>query len=81
MISKLPLLKYLDDRPVFDDDRRNAEAFARGGIDEERQERARITEEKRARDEANRLNFKEMIRKAREEKKQADDKAAAERSA
>ena len=79
MIAKLPELKYLDDRPVFDDDRRNAEAFARGGLDEERQERARIQEEKRAREEGNRLAFKEMIRKAREEKKQAEDKAAADK--
>jgi len=39
MIAKLPDLKYLDDRPVFVDDRRNAEAFARGGLEEERQER------------------------------------------
>jgi len=39
MISKIPTLKYLDDRPVFDDDRRNAEAFARGGLEEEREER------------------------------------------
>ena len=42
MIDKLPQLKYLDDRPVFADDRRNAEAFARGGLEEERKERALI---------------------------------------
>ena len=32
MIAKLPNLKYLDDRPVFGEDRRYAEAFKRGGI-------------------------------------------------
>ena len=75
-------MKYLDDRPVFDDDRRNAEAFARGGLDEERKERALIAQEKKDRDEANRVAFKDMIRKAREEKRLADEqKAAAERSA
>lgn len=39
LIAKLPKLCYLDDRPVFEEDRRNAEAFARGGIEEERKER------------------------------------------
>ena len=42
VISKIPTLKYLDDRPVFEEDRRNAEAFARGGMEEERKERAVI---------------------------------------
>ena len=78
MISRLPNLKYLDDRPVFDDDRRNAEAFARGGLEEERKERAAIQQEKKDRDEANRVAFKDMIRKAREEKKLADDAKKAE---
>ena len=72
VIAKLPNLKYLDDRPVFDDDRRNAEAFARGGMEEERAERARIGEEKKARDDYNRLTFKEMIARARAEKAAKD---------
>jgi len=46
MIAQLPTLKYLDDRPVFDEDRAFAEAFARGGLDEERKERDRIKKEK-----------------------------------
>lgn len=45
IISKIPTLLYLDDRPVFKEDRRHAEAFQRGGIDEERAERARIKQE------------------------------------
>lgn len=68
VISKIPTLKYLDDRPVFEEDRRHAEAFARGGIEEERKERATIKQENEARDEKNRQAFRDMIAKAREEK-------------
>jgi len=82
MISRLPNLKYLDDRPVFADDRRNAEAFARGGLDEERKEREIIAQEKRDRDDRNRKHFNDMIKKAREERRAAEEaKKAAERSA
>ena len=42
IINAIPTLTYLDDRPVFKEDRRHAEAFARGGIEEERKERAAI---------------------------------------
>lgn len=65
MIAKLPTLMYLDDRPVFAEDRRHAEAFARGGIEEERKERDAINKEKAATDEKNRMAFRDMIKKAR----------------
>jgi len=42
MIHELPKLNYLDDRPVFEEDRRYAEAFHRGGIKEERMERKKV---------------------------------------
>ena len=54
MTVKLPKLSYLDDRPVFAEDRRHAEAFTRGGIEEERKERETIKQENNARDEKNR---------------------------
>lgn len=68
VISKIPTLKYLDDRPVFDEDRRHAEAFARGGIEEERKERATIKKENEEYHEKNRQAFRDMIAKARAEK-------------
>jgi dynein assembly factor 1 len=46
VIAKLTKLTYLDDRPVIDEDRRNAEAFSRGGWDAEREERDKIKKEK-----------------------------------
>lgn len=76
LISRLPNLKYLDDRPVFVDDRRNAEAFSRGGLEEERAERAKIAEEKRVKDEKNRQAFKEMLKQAREERRLAEEEKA-----
>ena len=36
MISSLPNLYFLDDRPVFELDRLGAEAWKRGGPEEER---------------------------------------------
>jgi dynein assembly factor 1, axonemal len=68
---KLPQLVYLDDRPVFKDDRRNAEAFSRGGIEEERKERTLIKKEQNEKDEKNRQAFRDMLEKAKEERKAA----------
>lgn len=65
VISKIPSLKYLDDRPVFDEDRRYAEAFAEGGLDAEREERKKVKVEKDEKHQANHDAFKEMIRKAK----------------
>jgi dynein assembly factor 1 len=78
IIAALPNLKYLDDRPVFVDDRRHAEAFSRGGLDEERKERDKIKQEKNEKDEMNRQAFKDMIAKARAERKAAEEKLKAE---
>jgi dynein assembly factor 1, axonemal len=80
IISKCRLLKYLDDRPVFDDERRRVDAWAAafeiGGIDEaneaERAEIKKIRKEKDEADERNMEAFSKMmqegmaIRRARE---------------
>lgn len=82
VIAKISTLTYLDDRPVFKEDRRHAEAFAKGGIEAERKERELIKKEEADRDYKNHMAFKEMMRKAREEKRAADEaKARAEAEA
>lgn len=74
MIAKLPPLKYLDDRPVFEEDRRRAEAYARGGIEAEREEMKLIKKEKEDKHWANHEAFKQMIAKAREEKVEKEER-------
>lgn len=75
LITSIPTLKYLDDRPVFEDDRRAAEAFSRGGFDEERKERDKIRKEKDDEHWKNHEAFQDMIKRARAEKKQAEEDA------
>jgi len=65
-------MRYIDDRPVFEDDRRCAEAFNRGGIEEERAEKRRIKEEKSQAHDRNMRLFQEMIENSRREKKERD---------
>jgi dynein assembly factor 1 len=62
----------LDDRPVFEDDRRRAEAFIRGGIQAERDEAKKIRKEKDDKHWANHEAFHEMIKDARKRKTDAD---------
>lgn len=47
MIVHLPQLTYLDERPVFPDERRTTEAWARGGDSAETDERSKIRAEKK----------------------------------
>uniref|UniRef100_A0A7S3J2B2 Uncharacterized protein n=1 Tax=Euplotes harpa TaxID=151035 RepID=A0A7S3J2B2_9SPIT len=75
LIAKMPGLRYLDDSPVFPEDRRYAEAFAEGGIDKEREERKRIKQEKDEEHWRNHEAFREMIRKAKEEKARREAEA------
>lgn len=67
VIARLPNLKYLDDRPVFEEDRRFAEAFARGGVIAEREERKVWNAEKEAERMRQHEAFREMVSRARAE--------------
>lgn len=67
---RLKELRYLDDRPVFEEDRRFAEAFFRGGLEEERAERKRWQQEKEAERLRNHEAFREMINQARRERQE-----------
>lgn len=76
IIAKIPTLKYLDDSPVFPEDRRYAEAFAAGGVEKEREERKKVKQEKDDEHWKNHEAFREMIRKAKEEKKRKEEEKA-----
>jgi len=45
MVNTLKDLKYLDDRPVWDSERRQCEAWLKGGREAEMLERKKIQEE------------------------------------
>ncbi|CAM9239642.1 unnamed protein product [Ectocarpus sp. 8 AP-2014] len=80
LVSKCATLKYLDDRPVFDDERCRCAAWskgmAEGGIsraqEAEREEMAKIRESKRAAEQRQYLAFEQqMMREGLEARKQA----------
>lgn len=52
---------------MFDEDRRYAEAFYKGGLEAEREERKKYKKEQEDKHMANHLAFKEMIERARRE--------------
>ncbi|CAN0569964.1 unnamed protein product, partial [Ectocarpus sp. 12 AP-2014] len=68
LVSKCATLKYLDDRPVFDDERRRCAAWSKGmtegGIlraqEAEREEMAKIRESKRAAEQRQYLAFEQV---------------------
>lgn len=69
LITKLPGLKYLDDKPVFEDERRFAEAWKRGGLEEERKERALHAKEEEEAHWRRHDEFREMMNKYKKEQK------------
>ena len=67
LISKIDTLKYIDDKPIFEDEKRFALAFAKGGYEEEKKERARYREEIRLKEEQRIRDFCKMMNKYKEE--------------
>mmetsp|Transcript_3447 Transcript_3447/g.8106 ORF Transcript_3447/g.8106 Transcript_3447/m.8106 type:complete len:559 (-) Transcript_3447:211-1887(-) len=65
VIAALPNLSYLDDRPVFKDERRFSEAFVQGGLEAERAERKAHKEEERAQHKRQMDSFKQMCDEAK----------------
>ncbi|KAL0485572.1 dynein assembly factor dnaaf1 [Acrasis kona] len=58
-------LTYLDNMPVFEEERRTAEAWGRGGVEEERKEREKIAQEIREKERRNFEALEDLLREAR----------------
>ena len=78
LISKIDTLKYIDDKPIFEDEKRFALAFTRGGYEEERKERARYREENRLKEEKRIRDFCKMMNKYKEEDTNFEEKKETE---
>ncbi|KAL0205798.1 hypothetical protein P9112_001105 [Eukaryota sp. TZLM1-RC] len=61
LITKLPNLTYLDDRPVFDSERLLVEAWVKGGREGEQEERRRQVKEKNDKEVENLRAFREKF--------------------
>ena len=78
LISKIDSLKYIDDKPIFEDEKRFALAFTRGGYEEERKERAKYREEIRLKEEKRIRDFCKMMNKYKEGELDFEDKKETE---
>eukprot|EP00801_Mesodinium_rubrum_P002053 Mrub_02053.p1 GENE.Mrub_02053~~Mrub_02053.p1 ORF type:complete len:572 (-),score=163.21 Mrub_02053:150-1706(-) len=74
MIHSLPTLTYLDERPVFEEERRFAEAFGVGGKDAEKEERKKWDDERKEKQMQYLRDFDAMIAKSRAKHRKDDGK-------
>jgi dynein assembly factor 1 len=70
VIASLPNLKYLDDRPVFEEDRRYAEAFVAAGLAGEREMRRVIKQEKEEYHSKQLAAFQRLMAEGKERKRE-----------
>lgn len=75
IISKIPTIKYIDDKPVFEDELRFSLAWARGGLEEERKERALYKKEKEEEQIKQHEDFRRMIDRFKEEGRRERERA------
>ena len=73
VIGSLKELTYLDDKPVFEDERRFCDAFIRGGIEEERRERVKFKQEKIDAENQRLQDFRELVETWKKEKVPTDE--------
>lgn len=86
LVYRCRKLKYLDDRPVFDDERRRVDAWGRAleasdgdykaAQEAEREEMDAIRREKKERDDLNFLHFEQMMLEGRRKRKEEEEAAA-----
>jgi dynein assembly factor 1 len=62
LISGLRHLRYLDDLPVFEDERRLAEAYVRGGAEEVSAEKSRLIQEEKLKKQTRMADFDSLIK-------------------
>ncbi|KAG2381928.1 hypothetical protein C9374_005720 [Naegleria lovaniensis] len=67
IIAQFPSLNYLDNMPIFEDERRTVNAWKRGGVEEEREERKKIAQEKKDKERKNFEAFEKLVENARRE--------------
>nr|CAG4712191.1 unnamed protein product [Naegleria fowleri] len=79
LISSIPKLNYLDERPVSPDERRCVQAWAKGGPVAEAEERKKIIEEKENRHEREMNAWLEMQQKASERRSQEEKEGVLKR--
>lgn len=74
MVAKIKNLDHLDDRPVFERERRLAEAFLLGEQEAEKAEREAFKQEETEKEDARRERFQQVIDQGKEEWKDREQK-------